>query len=42
VLLIFLGFLVSVEAFAEVRVPFTKRVLRGRRHEAAGAPTASD
>jgi hypothetical protein len=33
VVLIFAGFLISIEAFAEIRVPFTGRVLRGRRHE---------
>jgi hypothetical protein len=40
VLLIFAGFLVSVEAFAEIRVPFTGRVLRSRRHEPAGVASA--
>jgi hypothetical protein len=33
VVLIFLGFLVSVEAFREIRVPFTHLVLRGGRRE---------
>jgi hypothetical protein len=33
VVLIFAGFLVSVEAFREIRVPFTSRVLRAGRHE---------
>ena len=28
VVLIFAGFLVSVEAFREIRIPFTSRVLR--------------
>jgi hypothetical protein len=32
-LLIFLGFLVSIEVFREIRVPFTGRVLRGARTE---------
>ena len=36
VLLLFLGFLVSVEVFREIRVPFTGRVLRPSRHERAG------
>lgn len=40
VVLIFAGFLVSIEAFAEIRVPFTGRVLRGRRHEPVGVTTA--
>jgi hypothetical protein len=31
--LIFLGFLVSIEAFSEIRVPFTRRVVRGGRRE---------
>lgn len=40
--LMFLGFLVSIETFAEIRVPFTRRVLRARRHERseAGTPAA--
>ena len=33
VVLIFAGFLFSVEAFREIRIPFTGRVLRGGRHE---------
>jgi hypothetical protein len=36
--LIFLGFLVSVEAFREIRIPFTRVVLRSARHE--GTETA--
>jgi len=40
VVLIFAGFLVSIEAFAEIRVPFTGRVLRARRHEPVGAIVA--
>ncbi len=38
VLLIFLGFLVSIEVFSDVRLPFTRVVLRrrGRREQAAG------
>jgi hypothetical protein len=31
--LIFLGFLVSVEAFREIRIPFTRVVLRSARRE---------
>jgi len=39
-LLIFLGFLVSIEVFREIRIPFTGRVLRAarREHSASGAP----
>ena len=33
VVLLLLGFLVSVEVFREIRIPFTHRVLRGNRHE---------
>ena len=33
VVLLFGGFLVSVETFREIRVPFTRRVLRGGRRE---------
>lgn len=36
VLLIFIGFLVSIEVFSDVRLPFTRVVLRRRDHE----PTA--
>ena len=36
--LIFLGFLVSVEAFREIRIPFTGRVLRGARNEHSATP----
>jgi hypothetical protein len=39
VLCLLAGFLVSIEAFREIRVPFTSIVLR-RRHEAAGADAA--
>jgi hypothetical protein len=35
------GFLVSVEAFREIRVPFTSIVLRGGRREPPGATDAS-
>ena len=43
VVLIFLGFLVSIEVFREIRIPFTGRVLRGGRHErVASAGTGSD
>ena len=45
VVLIFAGFLVSIEAFSEIRIPFTGRTLRGQRHEraasAAGVTAAS-
>jgi hypothetical protein len=37
--LLFLGFLVSVEVFREIRVPFTRLVLRGGRHERVVAAT---
>jgi hypothetical protein len=37
VTLIFLGFLVSIEAFREIRIPFTHIVLRGGRRERAEA-----
>jgi hypothetical protein len=41
--LLFLGFLVSIEVFREIRVPFTGRVLRGARHErVATVSTSSD
>jgi hypothetical protein len=36
--LIFLGFLVSIEAFREIRIPFTGRVLRSARNEHSTAP----
>jgi hypothetical protein len=36
--LLFLGFLVSVEAFAEFRVPFTRLVLADRRREDPAPP----
>jgi hypothetical protein len=36
VVLLLLGFLVSVEVFREIRIPFTHRVLRGDRREVAG------
>ncbi len=36
VVLLFLGFLVSIEVFREIRVPFTGIVLRGGRRERAG------
>lgn len=37
VVFLFTGFLVSVETFREIRVPFTRVVLRGARREAAEA-----
>ena len=33
IVLLFAGFLVSIETFREIRVPFTRRVLRGARQE---------
>ena len=33
VILLFLGFLASVETFRVIRIPFTSCVLRGDRHE---------
>jgi hypothetical protein len=36
VVLLFVGFLVSIEVFREIRIPFTGRVLRPNRHERAG------
>ncbi|MEO8625500.1 MAG: hypothetical protein ABI452_02265 [Candidatus Limnocylindrales bacterium] len=36
--LIFLGFLVSIEVFREIRIPFTSRILRGARTERATTP----
>jgi hypothetical protein len=39
VVLLFAGFLVSVEVFREIRVPFTSIVLRGRRREHPAAAT---
>jgi hypothetical protein len=39
--LILLGFLISIEAFREIRVPFTSIVLRGARREHAGAAAMS-
>ena len=41
VVLIFLGFLVSIEVFREIRIPFTGRVLRGARTEHSSAATPS-
>ena len=40
VVLIFLGFLVSIEVFREIRIPFTGRVLRSDRHERVAAATS--
>ena len=37
VLFLFAGFLVSIEAFREIRIPFTSVVLRRARHEPEGA-----
>jgi hypothetical protein len=43
VTLLFAGFLVSIEVFNEIRIPFTHRVLRGARHErVASAGTVAD
>jgi hypothetical protein len=40
VVLIFLGFLVSIEIFREIRIPFTGRVLRANRNERVAAATS--
>jgi hypothetical protein len=40
VVLIFLGFLVSIEIFREIRIPFTGRVLRSDRHERVAVATS--
>jgi hypothetical protein len=37
IVLLLLGFLVSVEVFREIRIPFTGRVLRGDRHESSAS-----
>ena len=42
VVLIFLGFLVSIEVFREIRIPFTNRVVRGERRERVVAASGSD
>jgi hypothetical protein len=42
VVLLLAGFLVSIEVFREIRVPFTNRVLRTRRDERVNAATTSD
>jgi hypothetical protein len=42
VLFLFAGFLVSIEAFREIRIPFTSVVLRRARHEPEGAIAAPD
>ncbi len=41
VALIFAGFLVSIEVFREIRIPFTGRVLRARRDEPGSEPTSA-
>ena len=41
VVLIFMGFLISIEVFREIRVPFTQRVLRAGRHERMGPAEAT-
>jgi hypothetical protein len=41
VVLIFVGFLVSIEVFREIRIPFTDRVLRSRREEHSAEPTGA-
>jgi hypothetical protein len=40
VVLLFLGFLISIEIFREIRVPFTDIVLRGGRREHPDAASA--
>lgn len=42
VVLIFLGFLVSIEVFREIRIPFTNRIVRGERHERVAAASGTD
>jgi hypothetical protein len=43
VLFLFAGFLVSIDVFREIRIPFTSIRLRGARHEAPEAvATATD
>ena len=39
--LIFVGFLVSIEVFREIRIPFTDRVLHARREERDAEPTSA-
>jgi hypothetical protein len=41
-LFLLVGFLVSIEAFREIRIPFTSVVLRGARHEPDPPPSAPD
>jgi hypothetical protein len=38
VVLIFLGFLVSIEVFSDLRLPFTRIVMRRRMDEPASEP----
>ena len=40
--LILVGFLISIEAFREIRVPFTSIVLRAGRHEREASPADGD
>jgi hypothetical protein len=40
--LILVGFLISIEAFREIRVPFTSIVLRAGRHERVAMPADGD
>ncbi len=40
--LILVGFLISIEAFREIRVPFTSIVLRAGRHERVAPPAEGD
>lgn len=42
VVLLFAGFLVSIEVFREIRVPFTSLVLRGHRHERVPLPAGAE
>jgi len=42
VVFLFLGFLVSVEAFAQFRIPFTGIVLGGRRREPGAGPAEAE
>ena len=40
--LILVGFLISIEAFREIRVPFTSIVLRAGRQERVAMPADGD
>jgi hypothetical protein len=42
VLLIFVGFLVSIEVFSDIRLPFTRVVLARRERATGGEAPAAD